>query len=370
MYRPLWIEIDLKALRDNFRAIKRRIGNKTGIIATVKQNAYGHGLLQVARELSRMKTDFFGLESIEEAVILRRQNFNEPILILTAILPRFASAFIQYRLTPTIVDINFARALNREAKNKGVIMPGHVKVDTGMGRLGLNCREVFDFVLDLKKLRNIRLEGIYTHFPAADADKAFTKQQIALFAALVEAFKKENIHFKYIHCANSAAIVNFPESYLNLVRPGLILYGIKPAPRAKLAVVPVLSLKTRVIFVKDIAEGATVSYGRTYAAKKKTRIATLAVGYADGYQRILSNRAKVIIKDGLFPVAGRVCMDHTMVDLGGRKDIKAGEEVVLLGKKGKREISAGDLADWAGTIPYEITTCLSSRIPRIYKKIK
>jgi alanine racemase len=367
MYRPLWIEIDLKALSGNFASIREYVGKNVKIVATIKQNAYGHGLLPIAKSLAAQGADFFALEGIEEAIILRQAGFKQPILILTAILPQFASAIINYKLTPTLVSLELGRKLNQEAAKKNIKIPAHVKIDTGMGRLGPGYEQADDFINQLKKLQNISLEGIYTHFPVADCDKKYTQNQIKIFNDFILKLKAKGIEFKYRHCANSAAIMNFKSAHFNMVRPGLILYGLSPFNKMPFKIKPVLSLRSRVIFIKDVKKGDTVSYGRTYKIKKTGKIATIAAGYADGYQRSLSNKAKVIINDKLFPLAGRICMDHTMIDIDGDKKIKVGDEVILIGKSSKHNISAEYLAGLANTISYEITTCLSTRIPRMTK---
>ena len=367
MIRPLWIEVDLKALRGNLKIVKNYLGPKIKIVATIKQSAYGHGLIPIARELSKKGIDFFGLGSVEEAIALRENNFDDSLLVLSAVLDKFTGLFIQHNIIPTIVDLGFARKLNKEAKAVKKVVPVHAKIDTGMGRLGPYHRSAYDFIKGLSKLKNLSLEGIYTHFPAADSDRDFTNRQIEIFNRFIEQLTKENISFKFYHCANSIGVINYPNAHFNMVRPGLILYGINPAGNINLDVKPVLSLKSKVIFVKKIDKGMGVGYGRDYIAKGARNIATVSIGYADGYPWALSGKAKVIIKNSLFNLAGRVCMDHIMVDLGTRKDIKAGCEVTLIGRAPKLEVRAGDLARISETIPYEIISRLSSRIPRIYK---
>ena len=370
MIRPLWIEVDLKALRDNLKVVKNYLGLKVKIVATIKQSAYGHGLISIARELRKRGVDFFGLGSVEEAIALRENSFGGSLLVLSAVLDKFTGLFIQHNIIPTIVDLGFACKLNKEAKAVKKIVSVHVKIDTGMGRLGPYHKSAYDFIKRLSKLRNLSLEGIYTHFPVADNDRDFTNRQIEIFNRFIEQLAKENISFKFCHCANSIGVVNYPNAHFNMARPGLILYGIKPAGNIDLDVKPVLSLKSRVIFVKKINKGMSVSYGRNYIAKGKRSIATVAIGYADGYPWALSNKSKVIIKDNLFNIAGRVCMDHIMIDLGSRNDIKAGTEVTLIGKGKGKKISAESLAKTAGTIPYEIVSRLSLKIPRLYKNSK
>ena len=370
MVRPLWVEVDLKALRSNFKTIKKLVGPKTKVIATIKQSAYGHGMIPVVKTLVSCGVDFFGVGSIEEAIQLRKNKIKKPILVLSAVFDKLVDYFIRYNIRPTVVDISFAKELNRQASKKKKIVPIHVKVDTGMGRLGLYYSDAFDFVSQLSRFKNLSLEGIYTHFPAADNDPKFTNSQIKVFNKFIAQLKEKGIIFKFHHCANSIAIISYPNSHFDMVRPGLILYGIRPSARLKVNVKPVLSLKSRIIFLKKIKKGRGVSYGRTYIAKKPTRIATIAAGYADGYPWRLSNRAKVIIKNSLFPVVGRVCMDHIMVDIGNRSDIKVGDEVVLIGQKKNVKVSAENLALWADTIGYEIVSGLSSHIPRVYKHLR
>lgn len=370
MIRPLWTEINLKALRDNYRAIRLYVSGKADIIAVVKQSAYGHGLIPVSRELRRQGVDFFGVASIEEAVSLREDGFKGNIIVLTSILEEFVSYFLEYDLIPTVVDLGFAKKLNKEAGLKDKKVPVHIKIDTGMGRLGPGYKQAHLFIKELTKFKNLGLEGIYTHFPVADTDTIFTNFQIEAFNRFVFSLNKENIVFKYCHCANSMGIVNYPNAHFNMVRPGLILYGIKPSLNCDLVLGPVLTLKSKVVFVKKSEQGSSVGYGRTFFVDKESRIATIAVGYADGYPWALSNRAKVIINDKLFNVVGRVCMDHIMVDLKDDYDIKQGQEVILIGKSKNHQITAEDLAQEARTIPYEIVSRLSSRIPRIYTHSK
>ncbi len=365
--RPLWIEIDLGALRKNLKTIRFSLKDNVKIVATIKQAAYGHGLIPVARELSRQGIDFFGVGSIEEAVALRKAGFKSSIIVLSAVLDNFAGSFLQYDVIPAIVDLKFARKLNKEAVKQKKSAPVHVKIDTGMGRLGLYYTQAYGFIKQLKKLSHLSLEGIFTHFPVADSDPEFTNCQIDAFNQFISQLNKEGIFFKFCHCANSIGIMNYPNAHFNMVRPGLILYGINPCAQNHSSLEPVLSLKSKVIFIKNINKGMSVSYGRTYIAKGARTIATVSVGYADGYPWVLSNRSQVIIKDNFYDIAGRVCMDHIMVDLKNTENIKAGQEVILIGKGKDLKITAEDLASWAQTIPYEIVSRLSQKIPRIYK---
>jgi alanine racemase len=370
--RPLWIEIDFKALTYNYCAIRRFVGKDVKIIATVKQSAYGHGLVQVAKRLHKEGVDYFGVGSIEEASLLRQAGLNEPILVLTAVLDKFAHEFMENRVTATVVSLTFAKKLDAAAKKAGKIVPVHVKIDTGMGRLGIYYKQAHQFIQSLAKLKNIKLEGIFTHFPSADCDRAYTLKQTDKFNAFIEELRQEGIDFQYHHCANSAGTMYYPKAHFNMVRPGLILYGMMPMATAPFVLKPVLALKSRVVFSKRIPAGVSVSYGRAHFTKKSTNIVTVAAGYADGYPWAISkaqddkNPPRVIIRNKFYKVVGRVCMDHIMVDTGN-DNIKSGEEVILIGQKGSLQITAQEVANWARTIPYEITSRLSLKTPRIYR---
>ncbi len=367
MIRPLWIEVDLKALRKNISAIRRCTGDKIKIMATIKQSAYGHGLLPVARELSTQGIDFFGVGSIEEAIDLREDGFEGSPLVLSAVLPAYAGFFGQYNIIPTVVDFAFARRLNREAKKQGKRIPVHVKIDTGMGRLGLYYKNAQAFIKQVHSLENLVLEGVYTHFPVADTDPDFTNYQISSFNRFLQDLKREHIAIRFFHCANSVGIIRYPAAHFNMVRPGIILYGIQPSAISEADVVPVLSLRSKIIFIKRISKGMSVSYGRTYIADRARYIGTVSVGYADGYPWALSNQARVIIGNRFYNVVGRVCMDHIMVDLKDDSTRSVGEEVILIGQKANLQVTVEELAKLSGTIPYEIVSRLSLKIPRLYK---
>ena len=364
IYRPVWLEINLSNLAYNLGLIRKKIAPKTAIVAMVKQNAYGHGLIPSAKVFIKEGAHFLGVASLEEAVKLREAGIKTPILVLSAVPKKYASVFVRYRIIPVIADFDFAFSLNKAAGTKP--FPVHVKVDTGMGRLGQWHKEAFGLFYQLRKLTFLKIEGILTHFPVADTDKEFTNKQVSDFNRLIKSLQKEGFKFKYIHCANSAAIFKHSNSYFNMVRPGLSLYGVSPFANIKLPLKPALSFKTRIIFIKDVPAGCGISYGRTFIAKKKMRIGVLAVGYADGYPWRLSNKAEVIIKGKLCPIVGRVCMDHTMVDLSSVKEVEVGEEAVLIGKSKNSAITAAYLAKLAGTISYEILTGLSCHLPRVY----
>jgi len=283
------------------------------------------------------------------------------------VLPSDVEPILKYNLTQTVCTQELASAINKTAKRYKRAAPVHIKIDTGMGRLGLYYKEAYGLIRELKRLKALNMEGVYTHFPAADTDPDFTNSQISVFNKFISRLKKEGITFKHQHCANSLGVAHYPHSHFNIVRPGLILYGIKPSAKAILNLKPVLSLKSKTIFIKKIKKGMSVSYGRTFVAAKSTNIATISIGYADGYPWSLSNSAKTIIGDKFFNLVGRVCMDHVMVNLGSNSDVKVAEEVVLIGDKNNLAITTEEVATWAKTIPYEIVSRLSSKIPRLYK---
>jgi alanine racemase len=369
MHRKVWVDIDLGALSENLKKVRKFVGHSVKIAAILKQSAYGHGLIPVARRLYQEGIDYFGVGSINEAIQLREDGYRGQILLLSVVSKELAPFFIRFGITPTVVEDDFAQELNYQAAKIKKVIPVHVKVDTGMGRLGFYPNQIYSFVEKIKKLNFISLEGIYTHFPVADTNFSFTQQQLKIFQDLINRLKEKDINFKYYHSANSLGVVNYPDSYLNMVRPGLILYGIKSYQDLEIELEPVLSFKAKIIFIKEVPQGKTVGYGADFVAKSNRRIATVSVGYADGYPWALSNKSQVLIKGKLFNIAGRVCMDHIMVDLGNDKEIKKEDTVTLIGKEKDKQITAENLAAWAQTIPYEIVTCISKDIPRHYINI-
>lgn len=366
-YRKTWAEVDLKAITFNFRHIKNKVGQETKVIAAVKANAYGHGLIDVSRHLEKLGVDFLGTSSIDEAVALRKADIKSPILNLSNLLPAETEAVIKFGITPSVIDLKTAAKLNKEAAAFKKKIPVHIKIDTGMGRIGIWHKEAAAFFKKLKSLTNLLIESIYTHFPSAECDKEFTLEQLDKFNTVVEEAKSFGVNPKYLHTANSAGLLNYKETHFNLVRPGLAIYGISPHSEIETALKPALSFKTTVAYIKKISKGRSVSYGRQFVAEKDTRIATLPVGYGDGYSHLFSNKARVLIKGNFYPVAGRICMDQTMVDIGLNDNIKVGDEVVLIGSQKGKQIKTEDLASLCGTIPYQILCWISDRVPRVYR---
>ncbi len=364
-YRPTWAEVDLDNLAHNFAQIKNLLAARVRIMPTVKADAYGHGLIPVSQKLVSCGADFLGVASIDEGIKLRQAGINVPILILGLILKKDIAPLFKYRLAPTVCDEELASALNRKAKIYGRPINVHIKVDTGMGRIGVLHRDAAELVKKLHKLKFINIEGLFTHFAFADMDKDFTAYQIDLFNQLIHNLDRTGIRIPLVHAANSMGIIDYKNSHFNMVRPGLVIYGLYPKENLKIKLRPVLGLKTRVIFVKRVPPGFGVSYGHDYVTKKATKIVTLPIGYGDGYPRNLSNKASVLIRGRRFKICGRVCMDQLMVDVGEAK-VKTGDEVVLIGAQGRNRITAEELARLCATIPYEIVCGLGSRIPRVY----
>lgn len=366
-YRPTWVEIDLSALAANYRLLKKRLPVGTRMMAAVKANAYGHGILEVSKKLVRCGVDYLGVASVDEALLLRSSGLAVPILNLGAFLKGDAEAMVDAGITATVADLDAARHLDRVARSRKKRAKIHIKVDTGMGRLGVWHKEADSFVLKACALRGLEVEGIYTHFPSADSDEAFTRSQIVAFCSLVSTLHFKGVDIPLKHSANSVAVLGFRDAHFNLVRPGLALYGLHPKDEwlGKIDLSPVLSFKTRVVYVKRVSKGRSISYGRTYVTKKETAIATLPVGYGDGYNRLLSNKGRVLIRGGFHPIVGRICMDQTMVD-AGTAAVKVGEPVVLIGSQKGRLIRTEEIARACSTIPYEVVCWISPRVPRIY----
>ena len=367
--RPTVAEIDLKALACNLKGIRKKVGRQVAVMGVVKANAYGHGIVEVAKFLEGQKIDYLGVANPEEGVVLREAGITAPIHVFTLPSKSQASLFGSYDLEPTVCSQHEAALLNTQAERAGRTIPLHVKIDTGMNRIGVEPKELKKLLKALARLRRLEIKGVYTHLAMADArDKSFSRQQLAEFQVALDVLQTEGVSVEVVHCAGSAGILDLPESYFSLVRPGIMLYGYYPSCETTESVPlkPVLSLKSRVSLVKWVEPGESVSYGRRYIAKRKTKIATLPIGYADGYMRSLTGRSAVLIGNKRFPTAGTICMDQLMVDVGSA-DVRVGDEAVLIGQQHHECISAWDLAASLGTIPYEICTNISSRVPRIHR---
>ena len=360
----VFAEIDLNALSHNLDAVRKKTKNKSAILAVVKAGAYGHGAVQVSRRLLDKGAAMLGVAFADEAVRLRDAGIKAPVLVFFD--RNNIDAYFEYKLTPVIFDLETARKISEEASRRGCRMPVHIKVDTGMGRIGFTPQDAFQSIIKISRMKNIELEGIMSHFSEADlCDKEFASWQIKNFIHLVKSLKKKSVSFKFRHMSNSAAVMSFPEAHFNMVRPGIMLYGYGMEENR---LRPVLSLKSRIIQIKKVPANTPVSYGRTYITRRKSVIATVPAGYADGYNRKLSNCGEALVSGRRAPVAGRVCMDTVMLDVTEIPGVKENAEVVLIGSQGKEKITAREIADKIGTIPYEVLTSISQRVKRVYKE--
>lgn len=364
-YRPTWAEINLGNLAHNFRQIKKAAISGTKVMVTVKADAYGHGLIPVAKRLVKCGVDFLGVASIDEGIILRREGINTPILVMGVVLKEHIGPLFTFKLTPTVCDMVLAKALENKAKKLNQPINIHIKVDTGMGRIGVSHYDALRLVRRVALFKSLRIKGLFTHFAFADVNKKFTHYQAFLFYRLISKLNSSGIKIPLVHAANSAALLDYGNTHFNMVRPGLAIYGLYPAKNPKVKLKPALSLKTKVVFLKKVPRGTGISYGHTYITNRDTRIVTLPIGYGDGYQRNLSNLAPVLIRGRRFKIIGRICMDQMMVDVG-RSKVNIGDEVVLIGSQGRNNIPVEELAQLSAAIPYEIVCGLGSRIPRVY----
>lgn len=372
MRRPAWAEIDLDALAHNVREIRRIIDPRAQIMAVVKANGYGHGVEPVSRTALRNGADWLGVALLQEAILLREKGINAPVVILGYTPDEDVEEVVAHDIGQTIFTWEGALAMAAAARRLGKTAKIHIKIDTGMGRIGFPPdKETVETVFRIAHLPGVEVEGIYTHFAAADeTDKSYTEEQFGRFIWLLKQLAARGVYIRWRHCANSAALLDLQYTHLDLVRPGIVIYGLFPSAEVRhdtVRLVPVMSLKARVAFVKDVPTGASISYGRTYVAEKPKRIATIPLGYADGYSRLLSNKGEVLIKGHRAPVVGRVCMDQLMVDVTHIPGVIQGDEVVLLGRQGDEVITAEEIAARLGTINYEIVCMISERVPRLYK---
>jgi alanine racemase len=348
-------------------------------MAMIKANAYGHGAVEVSRAALRSGATWLGVVSVGEGIELRRANIDARILVLGATPPGWAHAGVEHGLTLTVFSMETAKAVSDAARELKAPARVHIKVDTGMTRLGVMPDHAVEFARAVRDLGNVEIEGIFTHFAMADSPDAFsvagwgneyTRQQLARFHSVVNTLGQTGIHARYRHCANSPATVNLPEARFNLVRSGILIYGLDPSEEAPrpLDFIPALSFKTQVASVKSVLAGTYIGYGCTFRTKRASRIAVLMVGYADGFRRTLSNCGEVLVHGKRAPVVGRVCMDMTMIDVTDIDGVQPGDEVVLIGEQGTEEIRAEEVARNLGTNNYETVTTISARVERRYIK--
>lgn len=371
-----WAEVNLDAIAHNIQALRRMVWKNTEIMAVVKADAYGHGVTHVARTLLENGADRLAVSLIDEGLELRRMGIEAPILLLSYSDPRRAHEIVKYKLTQTVYSWDLIMALNEAAAYLGQVAPVHVKIDTGMGRVGL--KSGFDAVNEIKAvnaLSNVTVEGVFTHFATADEEGSdYVRRQFGRFLSICEELEKAGVYVPIKHCCNSAATLRYPEMHLDMVRPGLALYGMLPercerfAPEFRMA----MSVKSKIIMSKTLPAGESISYGRHFTTAKESRIATVPIGYADGYLRAMSGKAVALIGGRRVPVVGNICMDCCMIDVSELDPPpEVGEEVVLYGHQLDAQgrlavLGIEELADWAGTINYEISCLVGKRVPRVY----
>lgn len=366
--RPTYAEINLSNLIFNYQSIAKKVGQDVLVMPVVKADAYGHGMIKCVDALLKTKPRprYFGVALIEEAVEFKRKFPFENILVFGKIYKEDFPLIKKYQITPTIYDLTTLRNLAEFTKKNKTRIRFHLKVDTGMGRVGIRLNELEEFVSAIKSEQSLYLEGVYTHFATSDSlDKSFAKLQLEKFNEAIEIIRKKIRNLKYLHAANSGAILDMPETYFNMVRPGISLYGYYPSLETSesIALKPVMSIKTKIAFLKRVEAGTSISYGRTYFTNEETQIGTLPIGYADGYNRLLSNRGKVIFMNKLYDVVGRVTMDQIMVNFG-KDEIDTNEEVIVLGSQENVKFDAKDISQILNTIPYEVCTSISKRVKR------
>ncbi|NVN89619.1 MAG: alanine racemase [Desulfuromonadales bacterium] len=373
--RPTFAEIDLSALRHNYQVIRSSIPRRTEMLAVVKADAYGHGFMDISRELEQLGVNAFGVAFLAEGIQLRKAGIDKPILLLGGVYPGQERKCIGYNLSTIVFTLEQARALNQAAGKLFRKAQVHLKIDTGMGRLGIPYAEAPDFLRELADLPNIALEGIISHFASADelneSGSYFTRLQAERFAWVLAEARTAGFKPRYVHIANSAAALLREIPGCNLVRPGIALYGAIPSPdfQGKLDLRPVMRLKSRIAMLKWVEAGTPISYGRRFTTDERTLVASVPVGYADGYARALTNRGEALVRGVRVRVTGTVCMDWIMLDVTAVPDVSVGDQVVLMGPDNAGNcIQAEELADAAGTIPYEIFCGISKRVPRVYLK--
>ncbi len=373
--RPTVALINTEALENNFNRLKARLSEGVVTTAVVKANAYGHGSALVAKTLSDAGCTSFGVAFAEEGAELRHSGLTSPIIIFSGATTPEIETVIEHGLTPVIYDIDSAHVLNKEARAAKIKISVHIKIDSGMGRLGIQPHKIKTFFDEFSKLQNLQLEGLMSQYAEMDSeDKVFSVNQLSTFKASITEIESLGFKARYHHIANSAATIDCKESQLDMIRPGIMLYGIYPAPhfRQQIELTPAMTLKTRIIQKKHVAPGTPVSYGRTFITKKESIIATLPIGYGDGLPRRLSgagtdtaSKGSVLIRGQRAPIVGTICMDLMMIDVTSVEGVTSGDEAVIIGRQGGEVITAEDIAEQTGTIPYEILCNIARRVPRI-----
>lgn len=365
-----WVEVDLGHFAANWGELKRLVGKEAKIMQVVKADGYGHGAIEISNAALTNGASFLGVANADEGVQLRASGITAPIMILSPATGPEIEEILKYNLTPSVSDLVFARELQTKARAAGVITPVHIEIDTGMGRGGILRGEALEAIREIAVLPNLKIEGIFTHLSESDITSSYNTEQWQKFQDILTRIDEKGLKIPLRHISNSGAIINYPEYSLNLVRPGLITYGIYPSAetRKKASLMPVMSFKTRVGLVKEFPEGSSIGYGRTFITKGPTRIATIPVGYGDGLGWILSNQGEALIRGKRVPIVGRISMDMCTLDVSKVKDCTVGDEVVLMGQQKEQIITAEEIASKLHTISYEILCAVGKRAPRIFIK--
>ena len=366
--RNSFLEVNLNNVSYNLKQIKKFIGKNVEIVPVIKANAYGIGAIQLKDVLQENNISYVATAITEEAIELRKNNFTMNIIVLNELLPEETKQIVDYNLTACISEYEVAKSLNEYSKEKNIISKIHVEVDTGMGRVGLKPEDVSKFMGKIKnECNNLEIEGLFTHFSSADSSKDYTNMQIQIFDEVIERLKREGYNFKFIHSSASGGILKYKNAHYNMVRPGIITYGYMPDEnmRGIIDLKPATKLKSKIVFIKEVEKNTAISYGRTFLTNKKTKIATIPVGYADGFKRCLSNKGRVLINNKYAPIIGNICMDNFMIDITDIQDVKIDDEVILWDNK---NITIEEIARVCGTINYEILCSISDRIPKKYIK--
>jgi len=381
-YPIVWAEVDLKAIAHNVHELRRITSPDARLMAVVKANGYGHGLVEVAGKALENGAQALGVARASEGIQLRKAGFDAPILIFSYTPPALAKELVEFDLTQTVYSYKTAKALSAAASSFDKTIRVHLKVDTGMGRLGVlpdcfrnlqSTRGVDNAVHEVEaiaRLRNLEIEGIYTHFAIADSlDSSYTENQLEIFMNFIDQLKRAGLEFSVKHAANSAAVINMPKTHLDMVRAGISIYGLYTSDsvdKNRIDLKPAMELKARIIHLKKVPAGFKVSYGITCETEKATTIATVPIGYADGFNRLLSSRGHILVCGRRAPIIGRVCMDLTMLDVGDIPEVLLEDEVVIFGKQGDASITVDEIASSINTINYEIVSTIADRVPRIY----
>jgi alanine racemase len=377
-------EIDLKAIAHNVKELRRITHPKARLMAVVKANGYGHGVIEVAQCALQNGASALGVARIEEGIQIREAGIQTPILIFGYTVAELAADLLEYDLIQSVYTAASARKLSRTAASMGKKIKAHLKVDTGMGRLGLlpqNLKpdnsaainaDALEETLAIAGLEGLELEGMFTHFATADgADKSYAEKQLHLFMNYLKRLHQEGLNPPVRHAANSAALIDMPQSHLDMVRPGIAIYGLYPSDevnKKQVSLKPAMALKARIIHLKKVPAGFNVSYGITHQTRKPTTIATVPVGYADGLSRLLSSRGQMLVHGQRVPIIGRVCMDLTLLDVGSIANVQMGDEVVIFGRQGNETLTVDEMASFLNTINYEIVSTITARVPRVYLK--